>query len=441
MSHTNDYRDHDLSYSMSVRTLSPPPRYQPVADDGAPSISQVISQSPPRESHMPPPPPPPHALPSPPTGPNGSASPPHRSHSAHGEKPTRLAWNPAEEGILPPRQYASSSRSSIGQDHSPTFDGTYPGAQQIAPSTSKMSYDSNANGHYDSNMHSRARSSYEPGPSNQHYYNGMPSSFPPPNKAEIISQRRESVGSHEAHLHASYTAHPNPSVISHSSANGGDRSFPPPQQQYPQNPSPTMPPPPPPRQHAPSISGYRSDTAVYYFRSCGHNSMILYSFENRPCYHIEVTMNCFMPSSYLTIIRRGSQQGEVIASFEMGMTTEKATLSFGAANYWLKDVFQNFRTAIRSNAKGRWIWKRDGYELEWSSPNDPESKAHLVSDSKKRTIAKIIPPSKPGQPRDTLLEVHFSVQHLLDDIVVSSIIVERKRQSPVNGTQNETLFN
>lgn len=38
----------------------------------------------------------------------------------------------------------------------------------------------------------------------------------------------------------------------------------------------------------------------------------------RSLYHISIRMNCFLPSSLLTIIRRGNEHGEIISDFEMG---------------------------------------------------------------------------------------------------------------------------
>lgn len=38
--------------------------------------------------------------------------------------------------------------------------------------------------------------------------------------------------------------------------------------------------------------------------------------EPQPPYYISVNMNCFTPSSYVTVIRRGAWEGEVVGDFE-----------------------------------------------------------------------------------------------------------------------------
>ena len=269
---------------------------------------------------------------------SGSSIPaPHAQSASHGDKKlpqapqTRISWqrpeNIAEEDMNGGGQFPSSSRGSLGgQDHSPTFEPGVPPphAPHMAQAPSKMSYDASNSSHSDTYMPQRFKG-FESGPSNgQHLHNGMPSSYPPPTLKHpgFAQQRRESASSYDAHYPSTYTNNPNPSVISHGSANGmyapdpGERQLQPNRDphQYNQQSSPTM----AARPHAPSISGgpHRSDLALYFFRQFGHNSMILYTFDNRPQYHIEVTTNCFNPTSFITTICRGSANGEFVASFE-----------------------------------------------------------------------------------------------------------------------------
>ena len=45
-------------------------------------------------------------------------------------------------------------------------------------------------------------------------------------------------------------------------------------------------------------------------------------------------------------------------------------------------------------------------------------------------------------PPQSILEIHTPMEHdLLDDIVMSLLVVERRRASPRAGTDNEKLFN
>jgi hypothetical protein len=59
----------------------------------------------------------------------------------------------------------------------------------------------------------------------------------------------------------------------------------------------------------------------YQFSYVGPNRMVLLppatSPDTRPVYHISVSMNCFVPYSYITEIRRGGgPDGEIVGDFE-----------------------------------------------------------------------------------------------------------------------------
>lgn len=60
---------------------------------------------------------------------------------------------------------------------------------------------------------------------------------------------------------------------------------------------------------------------TYTFSPQSFNSMLLLpppeAQNTRPIYHISVAMNCFIPSSYVTTLRRGaSEYGDCVAEFE-----------------------------------------------------------------------------------------------------------------------------
>ncbi|KAL0959287.1 hypothetical protein HGRIS_014553 [Hohenbuehelia grisea] len=62
-------------------------------------------------------------------------------------------------------------------------------------------------------------------------------------------------------------------------------------------------------------------TVKYTFSPIGKDAMILVppadEPDSRPKYHISVSMNCFVPSSFITTIRRGgTEEGEFVSDFE-----------------------------------------------------------------------------------------------------------------------------
>lgn len=58
----------------------------------------------------------------------------------------------------------------------------------------------------------------------------------------------------------------------------------------------------------------------FTFSPFGPNAMLLlphaFSSNSRPLYHISVSNDCFRPQIYTTTIRRGTEQGQVIAEFQ-----------------------------------------------------------------------------------------------------------------------------
>ncbi|KAF9451190.1 hypothetical protein P691DRAFT_724711 [Macrolepiota fuliginosa MF-IS2] len=76
-----------------------------------------------------------------------------------------------------------------------------------------------------------------------------------------------------------------------------------------------------------AVARYPVRPVRYQFSSVGSNSMILLPPETapdtRPVYHITVSMNCFVPYSYITTLRRGgTEAGEYVGDFELGATCD-----------------------------------------------------------------------------------------------------------------------
>lgn len=70
-----------------------------------------------------------------------------------------------------------------------------------------------------------------------------------------------------------------------------------------------------------NISRIPNKPIRYSFSQLSFNSMILVppadSPDTRPLYHVSVHLNCFMPFSYITTIRRGATEiGDHVADFE-----------------------------------------------------------------------------------------------------------------------------
>ncbi|PSR76728.1 hypothetical protein PHLCEN_2v8325 [Hermanssonia centrifuga] len=143
--------------------------------------------------------------------------------------------------------------------------------------------------------------------------------------------------------------------------------------------------------------------------------------DRTPLYIIDVHPNCFIPTSYITTISRGNK--EFVARFEMGISRDEPSVCIGQKWYLMKDIFIKFR---KVNSR-----------LRCYSEDDPD----------KLPLARLIPASSQPigsfstRPPTTSLEIITPQQSLVDDIFISALIVERKRLSPTEGTNNKEIFN
>ncbi|KAK0481707.1 hypothetical protein IW261DRAFT_1094328 [Armillaria novae-zelandiae] len=190
------------------------------------------------------------------------------------------------------------------------------------------------------------------------------------------------------------------------------------------------------------IAGTPTTNMVYLFSNIGDNAMLLIPAPNapdtRPKYHISVGMNCFIPSSYITTIRRGAtQEGPMVGDFEMGIADKTATLSIGGNEFPIGDVLGKSGPRRR----GLWDWKFVNHGLFWDCKKNPRM---CFSFDKKMLFAIFTPVTnlrQPGTPAELpQLEVTPQGQPFFDDILMSIMIIERWRLTPTSGG-HKRLFN
>ncbi|KAJ3555220.1 hypothetical protein NM688_g2700 [Phlebia brevispora] len=187
-----------------------------------------------------------------------------------------------------------------------------------------------------------------------------------------------------------------------------------------------------------------------------------------PLYIIDVHPNCFIPTSHITTLRRARTHNELVGRFEMGISRGEPTVFIGGTLYPMKDVFFKFRK-VDSKLKVYYILRLASPMMyaETDSPRiagpgcmvasdctgiagTKRSLCHQCwheSDSDHVPIARIKPASAqpPGsmstRPPTTRLEIYVPMGPIIEEIIFSALIVERKRLSPSDGTKNEMLFN
>ncbi|KAK0465590.1 uncharacterized protein EV420DRAFT_968344 [Desarmillaria tabescens] len=181
---------------------------------------------------------------------------------------------------------------------------------------------------------------------------------------------------------------------------------------------------------------------VYSFSHIGDNAMILIppydAPDTRPKYHISVRLNCFIPSSYITTIRRGAtQEGAIVGDFEMGISDKTATLFIRGKEFPIGDVLGK----SGSRRTGLWDWKFVKYGLFWDCKKNPRK---CFSSDRRTLFATFMPVTNLRQPGIPTvlpqLEVTPQGQPFFDDILMSVLIIERWRLTPATGDYKQ-LFN
>ncbi|KAF7784096.1 hypothetical protein Agabi119p4_261 [Agaricus bisporus var. burnettii] len=169
------------------------------------------------------------------------------------------------------------------------------------------------------------------------------------------------------------------------------------------------------------------------------NSMILSApaYTSQEPYYISVNMNCFTPSSYITTIRRKSWEGDTIGDFEMGLTTSKkqSVVFTRGREYALSDILETNYRLIKTT----WSWKVMDQKQTVIYWDDAAGNGMLTCFSSKdrvqgNLLAKFTPPSLPRKqgkaPEHTRLEVLPLGFDFIDDVVISSLVIERLRTTP-----------
>lgn len=177
----------------------------------------------------------------------------------------------------------------------------------------------------------------------------------------------------------------------------------------------------------------------FTFSPFGPNAMLLLphvlSSNSRPLYHISVSNDCFRPQICTTTIRRGTEQGQIIAEIQRSILHEdgyRGTVEYrGTRRHkiaYLDDVHLQ-RSRDREKMRFEWRFNKD-MRLVWQT-NCAEKKAISVQCTnfgtvKNRRILATFIPTKKREELQTL-DITWEGRPYMDDIVVSCLVTEGRR--------------
>ncbi|KAL1739727.1 hypothetical protein HDZ31DRAFT_68647 [Schizophyllum fasciatum] len=180
-----------------------------------------------------------------------------------------------------------------------------------------------------------------------------------------------------------------------------------------------------------------TEPITYVFTPSGANAMLLLppadSADTRPLYHISVAMNVFVPTSFITTIRRGgTEEGPIVGDFEMGISNKASTVFIRNQECTVHEALhpKTFKSDILS-------WGLAEKEFHWDITGDARFYTCFKTEkgvTGRVALARFLPNRTLRLPdvrhRTQLLEVTPAGQEFMDDILLSVLIIERRRRRP-----------
>ncbi|KAF8235569.1 hypothetical protein L208DRAFT_738500 [Tricholoma matsutake] len=187
-----------------------------------------------------------------------------------------------------------------------------------------------------------------------------------------------------------------------------------------------------------------TEPVLYSFSRVSPNAMLLippsHAPDTRPLYHISVNLNCFNPLSAITCIRRGATEyGEYVGDFELGISSQPATICFRDREFLMSSLIT--KLGSREGCVWHWMSNSPTHAVRWDTrPSPAVCSTGLPSNP---PLAKFYPSAglrRPSTPAPiSRLQVMPQGHERLDDILISLLIIERKRLTP-SGSDYRTLF-
>ncbi|KAF5312016.1 hypothetical protein D9619_003840 [Psilocybe cf. subviscida] len=196
----------------------------------------------------------------------------------------------------------------------------------------------------------------------------------------------------------------------------------------------------------------------YSFSPIGPNAMMLLpppdAQDTRPQYYVAVSLNCFMPLSHITTVYRGANEySPRVCEFEMGIiSVANSRLQMATGAPVAIDSLLTKIQGPRQNA--RWNWKPQSVKISnliWDCTLVPFTcKVRLVHQATPQLVAQFTSHIRPinayygkTPPSVSELEVLPAGQPFFDDILISLLIIERKRLTPKTKSEShlKALFN
>ncbi|KAG2110093.1 hypothetical protein DEU56DRAFT_249886 [Suillus clintonianus] len=182
-------------------------------------------------------------------------------------------------------------------------------------------------------------------------------------------------------------------------------------------------------------------TGPFTFSPFGPNTMVLLphalSLSSRPLYHISVSSDCFRPQIFTTTIRRGTEQGQVIAEIQRSILQDDGylgTVEYTGSTEPKMAYLEDIHIQRGKREKGQYIWRFDKeMPLLWQTSFLGKTVLSVLCTRygtavKDPPILATFHPSKQKGQLQTL-DITTEGRPYMDDIVVSCLVTEGIRST------------
>ncbi|KAG8750464.1 hypothetical protein FRC12_012868 [Ceratobasidium sp. 428] len=170
----------------------------------------------------------------------------------------------------------------------------------------------------------------------------------------------------------------------------------------------------------------REDVHYTFVRTSATAMVLKSEVTGEAVYHISHALDLWNPFVWVTTVRRGDEDGEIVSEFEMGLARRRARLALRGQDDMLVNVVK--KAALWGSLNFQFRKKR---ALSWSMQKNSTIQCHLTSPHTSLAVFAPTIFATNSESTGTLTVTPFGhSREVFDHVVTSLLLIERLRQLP-----------
>ncbi|KAG9104858.1 hypothetical protein FRC06_008088 [Ceratobasidium sp. 370] len=170
----------------------------------------------------------------------------------------------------------------------------------------------------------------------------------------------------------------------------------------------------------------REDVVYTFVRTSGSSMVLKSEVTGEAVYHVSHALDLWNPFVWVTTVRRGDEDGEVVSEFEMGLARRRARLALRGQDDMLVNVVK--KAPLWGSLNFQFRKKR---ALSWTMQKNSTIQCHLTSPHTSLAVFAPTIFATNSESTGTLTVTPFGhSREVFDHIVTSLLLIERLRQLP-----------